>query len=403
MKKLTPEEIPDLDLFDTQDPAVADAIKSMQQPQPELSGQKADTNIAFRERRELPNGGVVEDTIFQKPQIPANSDPGKPSGSVNMDDVWRKVRAQTPNVTINTTAPNGGVAKQPQAQTAGDRLQAIQPLASRGGPLSAPQRQLTRDPKQLTPVTPLELSGSKLKVAVPSKNVMILRPILREVDALVHHATLALFDRESMTYDAVAGDSMVYHSRNILADRFMKSDKEWALWWDDDVIPPIGNEGWSRTQVPKFDKSFPSEFLNIDPIRRLQSHGKTIVGGLYFGRKYPYTAICERTTLTKNDFKKVPRAELKPVGWVGTGFLLVHRSVFESIQKKFPELSPKEGAVNPYEAVWQYFAPNGHAGEDVAFGARALAAGHQSFVDLSVVCGHVGSYVYGPWDQINAV
>lgn len=231
------------------------------------------------------------------------------------------------------------------------------------------------------------------------KDVMILRPILRSVHSSVHHATLALFDKNTYRYDAQQGDAMVYHSRNMLADRFMKSGFEWALWWDDDVIPPIGDEAWMRGTVQSMPTTYPKEFLRINAIQRLKSHGKSLIGGLYFARKAPWTAICHRTKATETAFKAVPRVELKPVDWVGTGFLLVHRSVFESIQQAHPELAPKAGAVNEYESVWNYFQPNHQQGEDVSFCARAKACGHQPFVDLSVVCFHVGDYAFGPWNQ----
>ena len=35
-----------------------------------------------------------------------------------------------------------------------------------------------------------------------------------------------------------------------------------------------------------------------------------------------------------------------------------------------------------------------HQGEDETFGRRAAAAGHQTWVDFSVICGHVGTKVY---------
>jgi hypothetical protein len=35
------------------------------------------------------------------------------------------------------------------------------------------------------------------------------------------------------------------------------------------------------------------------------------------------------------------------------------------------------------------------AGEDEVFGRRAATCGHPTFVDFSVVCGHVGGKIYG--------
>ena len=106
---------------------------------------------------------------------------------------------------------------------------------------------------------------------------------------------------------------------------------------------------------------------------------------------------------------------------------MIHRSVFESIRAKYPHLRPKT-----LNKPWHYFTPmadevvrqmeglvNGaqesvtvtksevarwleasrivaHAGEDVAFCLRAGKAGHASYVDLDVVCGHLGAACWGP-------
>jgi hypothetical protein len=272
----------------------------------------------------------------------------------------------------------------------------VEPVAQAPAPV-APAPKQTPKPK---PTKRKAKKGELEEADFPEvRDVMILRPILREVHSLAHHATLALFDKNTYAYDAQQGDAMVYHSRNMLADRFMKSGFEWALWWDDDVVPPIGNEAWSRAAIQSMPKEYPAPYLQINPIQRLKAHNQAIIGGLYFARKAPWTAICHRTSNNVNSFRNVPRQEIMPVDWVGTGFLLVHRSVFEGIQAKFPELAPKENAVNEYEKVWNYFQPSHQQAEDVSFCARAKAAGFQPYVDLSVVCFHVGDYAFGPWNQ----
>ena len=35
-------------------------------------------------------------------------------------------------------------------------------------------------------------------------------------------------------------------------------------------------------------------------------------------------------------------------------------------------------------------------GEDQTFGIRAGKSGHQSYVDMGLICGHIGTCVYGP-------
>jgi hypothetical protein len=133
------------------------------------------------------------------------------------------------------------------------------------------------------------------------------------------------------------------------------------------------------------------------------------------------------------------------VKWCATGALLVHRQVYLDLRKTFPNLAP----AHPTES-WHYFSNANDAavnkinglseqvtgayqrvregkldlveverlfddirtqleetkmetvknsrlqqGEDQTFGIRAGIAGHQSYVDLSVHCGHIGFACYG--------
>jgi len=127
---------------------------------------------------------------------------------------------------------------------------------------------------------------------------------------------------------------------------------------------------------------------------------------------------------------------VKPTRWIATGCLLVHRSVYEDIQAKFPELAPRGG-----DEAWNFFTPSEHdlvqaaaaakgvleddrkdplvrvaealallergkkqsrasnylgQGEDVTFCIRAAQAGHQPFIDMGLVLGHLGTYCFGP-------
>jgi hypothetical protein len=106
--------------------------------------------------------------------------------------------------------------------------------------------------------------------------------------------------------------------------------------------------------------------------------------------------------------------------------MLVHRSVFEDIEKKFPHLARGANGLGG-----QWFTSSEHdlraavekavamadpaaamrfisdaltiskrnsslgMGEDVQFCVRAAQAGHQPFVDMGCLCGHIGSYCYG--------
>jgi hypothetical protein len=117
-----------------------------------------------------------------------------------------------------------------------------------------------------------------------------------------------------------------------------------------------------------------------------------------------------------------------PTKWVATGCLLIHRTVFSDISKKYPHLeggwfSPSEhdlvagvnGALaalqsnsDPQDRVLKALSLLADCqaradavsklgtGEDVIFSLRAAAAGHTPHVDTGLVLGHVGNYVFGP-------
>lgn len=130
-----------------------------------------------------------------------------------------------------------------------------------------------------------------------------------------------------------------------------------------------------------------------------------------------------------------PYDECKPTRWIGTGCLLIHRSVYLDIEKKFPNLArgangkgghwfsssehnamdwitrtrnflgqgtmTGEKAMKAYEML-ETAERDAKAnstlgmGEDVQFSIRAKQAGHQPFVDMGLCCGHVGQHIYGP-------
>jgi hypothetical protein len=41
------------------------------------------------------------------------------------------------------------------------------------------------------------------------------------------------------------------------------------------------------------------------------------------------------------------------------------------------------------------------SGEDAIFGVRADKCGHPTYVDMSIVCGHIGGAIYGPHNTLS--
>jgi hypothetical protein len=210
---------------------------------------------------------------------------------------------------------------------------------------------------------------------------------------------------ERLKLDMESGDSMIVNSRNKLASRFLDSGEEWSIWLDDDMIPQTGNPQWFRymTFCDEWAESMgarkiPDENLSVHFIDRLLSHGKKIVGATYFGRQHtgrPMFHEGVENPAINRESRNYPN-QLMETQWVGTGCLLIHRSVYLDMQRAYPQLAPT--ALMPQ---WDFFRLIPDKGEDASFCDRAIKIGHQPYVDLGLHCAHVGRASYGAWNTNN--
>ena len=224
------------------------------------------------------------------------------------------------------------------------------------------------------------------------RDIMVGFPCYKTTNPVTAFALLALaldFGRDKIRFEMNIGDAMIYHSRNAIAHRFLETDAKWLLQIDDDIIPCIGRPGWMRTWV-KATIDTPDLPLQRHVLHRLIGAKKSLVGASYFGRQdgAPLIASDPDGRLAKK--ARAYSDEIVPVEWVGTGCLLTHRSVFESIKKSFPEISPKRqgGHFNFYQPL------DAEHGEDVSFCLRARKAGHQPYLDLGTPVFHLGFKTY---------
>ena len=258
------------------------------------------------------------------------------------------------------------------------------------------------------------------------KNVAVLLPWYKTVNPITALGIMAMIDRSKMGVIMAHGDAMISHARDSLAQQFLDSTQaEWALMIDDDMVLPFGN-AYAFNAFTNF--GFPAEFAGMHTINRLLSHGKTLVGGLYFGRQpggLPMYAEGVSHPDEAEAARRAPVDTIKPTRWIATGCLLIHRQVFLDIDAKYPELkrrffSPSEPdlmvatrkamellaqdppAVTEAQALLveglalaKSNSPVG-LGEDVTFSVRVAAVGHQPHVDMGLVCGHAGQRIYGP-------
>lgn len=269
-------------------------------------------------------------------------------------------------------------------------------------------------------------------VAVPeSRKVLIALPWYRSACPLTAFALATIMDRRRFGVSLSFGDAFVVHARNKLATQFLSTTFEWMLMLDDDMIFPFGNAEWFNEHT---GLGLPEAFAGIHTIDRLLSHEKTLIGATYFGRSPGAKPVfADGAKLQELILKRGPEDRIVPTRWVGTGCLLIHRTVFLDIEKKFPHLSRNENNGNG-----QWFTSSEHdlhsavdeaidilsaggdpevlrhkvterlvegqhkssvhsvlgMGEDVQLCVRATQAGHTPFVDLGLWAGHVGSAVY---------
>lgn len=264
------------------------------------------------------------------------------------------------------------------------------------------------------------------------KQVAVLLPWYKTTSPVTAFSIMSLLDRARMAVMLNFGDAFIAHSRNTLAEKFLKSNLEWALTIDDDMVLPCGNAAWFNSFT---SLNLPDRFAGLHTVNRLLSHGKTLVGATYFGRwRSGHPVFAEGKQRDKELRSKGPINQVVPTKWVGTGCLLIHRRVFLDIEAEFPHL-----ARNDRGAQGNWFTSSEHdlreasrqaliilqddsasessrilkasetirkaqdksrynsglgMGEDVTFSIRAAQARHQPYVDLGLWAGHIGNSVF---------
>jgi hypothetical protein len=162
------------------------------------------------------------------------------------------------------------------------------------------------------------------------------------------------------------GDSLVTRARNKVVHNFLKTDKEYLMFIDSDIL------------------------FQATDINRLRAHNKTIVGGVYFKKKLPYSAVCNRSIEDHGQLNVMQEA--------GTGFLMIKRSVFEDIMKMAPEYFYKNESDEDEGRYYDFFRVgivNGrYLSEDYYFCHLARLAGHKIWLDTQLYVKHVGRAEY---------
>lgn len=154
---------------------------------------------------------------------------------------------------------------------------------------------------------------------------------------------------------AIECGSLVYDSRNKLAEKAIQMHADWTMWFDSDMI------------------------FEPDTMLKLLETGEDFVSGLYFRRSPPYSLVAfDELNVDENKWTdaKVP-TERTECGGVGFGCVLVKADVIFDVGLKY--------------GTW--FTPFKGFGEDLSFCWRARECGYKVMLEPKVKCGHVGHMV----------
>jgi hypothetical protein len=146
--------------------------------------------------------------------------------------------------------------------------------------------------------------------------------------------------------------------------------------------------------------------FELADLERLRAHELPIAGGVY--AKKGTQALALHALPGTRELRLGDGGGPLAVRYVGAGFLLTRRHVYDDIQRFFtlPICNTRFGMPSvPYFLPMVVAEPGGHwyLGEDYSFCERARQAGHATVVDTAIRLGHVGSYAYGWEDAAQAI
>ncbi len=184
-------------------------------------------------------------------------------------------------------------------------------------------------------------------------------------------------ERRGYRVRRVGGYAAIDQGRNQMATDALVDGFEETLWIDSDVA------------------------FHPDSVDQLRAHPHPIVAGIYPQKGKQALACHVAPGARSMVFGK--RGGLVEVLYTGTGFMLVRREAYMTIQRKLklpvcnerfgrPMIPFFQPMVRPIEEGHWYLA------EDYAFCERAQQCGYRIYADTSIRLWHIGSYQYG-WED----
>jgi hypothetical protein len=212
------------------------------------------------------------------------------------------------------------------------------------------------------------------------KKVFVAVPVYRELSVEFVTCWLKLVQDRDLPFELsgyfLQGESLIPRARNRLTADFLATDCTHLLFIDCDLI------------------------FRVEDVERLATHDEAIVSGFY-PIKWDGKLLFAGRAL--NDLPPVGERGLLPLRYIGSGFLLVRRDVFEKMIAAYgDEISYRcyhtERPEHDFWRVGVYRQGQGQPGrylsEDYYFCQRALDLGFKVYGDTQVILKHIGPIAY---------
>lgn len=191
--------------------------------------------------------------------------------------------------------------------------------------------------------------------------------------SMISYTIACMKNNMIFSIETMANESLVTRARNNLVAKMMVNPKTTHLMF---VDADVG--------------------FDAESIYKLIAHDKDVVGGIYPKKTFEPDYVFNPTTDAKRD------GNLIEVEDIGTGFLLIKRSVFETMMNKFPKLKYKNGLNIDNESEPFMYAlfdtwidPEGnYLSEDYTFCERWRGLGGKIYADTSIKLTHTGYYPF---------
>jgi hypothetical protein len=198
-----------------------------------------------------------------------------------------------------------------------------------------------------------------------------------------------------MYYDFVVNESLITRGRNKLVFNFLNSDSDYLIFIDAD----IKFSGSDVLKLISADKDilcglYPTKVIDWESINTAAKDGCSNLEN--------YASSYVINTIDGNN-KKLQQQDVIEIRHGGTGFMCIHRSVFEKLSPLVEEYreSTLKNKNNEYDSpvIKNFFSLSIDKGglylsEDYHFCELWKSINGKIFADLSIKLGHVGTHVF---------